>query len=289
MGTLSKRLSAITVGLAAAMMLTACAANPASTPAPEQGAGAQDTSPAAELTVVKVGASPVPHSRILEYVKENLAPAAGIDLEITQFDDYVLPNEALASGEIDANYFQHVPYLEREIADKGYKFEHGAGIHIEPYAAFSKKYTSFSEVPDGATIAITNDAANQIRGLRLLQEAGQLKGITDDSTVVSLTAEQNPRGFKFIENQPEVIVQQIDDPAVDVAFVNGNFILSAGLNTDDAIAVEKVEGNPNANVLVWRTDNTNPGVAKLEELLHSKEVADFIRQTWPSGDVRPGE
>ncbi|MCW5950760.1 MAG: ABC transporter [Propionibacteriaceae bacterium] len=285
MGTLSKQLTAIAVGLTAAMMLSACAAGPTTTPAPEQ--TASGTSPAAELTVVKVGASPVPHARILEFIDQNLAAAAGIDLEIREFDDYVLPNEALASGEIDANYFQHLPYLEAQIAEKGYQFEHGAGVHIEPYAAFSSKYKSFDEVPDGATIAITNDVANQIRGLRLLEETGQLHGITDDSTVISLTAEQNPRGFTFIENQPEVIVQQLDDPAVDVAFVNGNFILSAGLNAADAIAVEKVEGNPNANLLVWRTDNTNPGVAILEELLHSSETADFIRQTWPSGDVLP--
>ncbi|MCA0252950.1 MAG: ABC transporter [Actinobacteria bacterium] len=285
MGTLSKQLTAIAVGLSAALMLSACAAGPTTTPAPEQ--TASGTSPAAELTVVKVGASPVPHARILEFIDQNLAAAAGIDLDIREFDDYVLPNEALASGDIDANYFQHLPYLEAQIAEKGYQFEHGAGVHIEPYAAFSAKYKSFDEVPDGATIAITNDVANQIRGLRLLEEIGQLKGITDDSTVISLTAEQNPRGFKFVENQPEVIVQQLDDPAVDVAFVNGNFILSAGLNTQDSIAVEKVEGNPNANLLVWRADNTNPGVAILEELLHSPETADFIRQTWPSGDVLP--
>ncbi len=282
MGTLSKRLSAVVVGLAAAMVLPACAATPA-TPAPEQSSG----SPAAEVTLVKVGASPVPHARILEFIDQDLAAAAGIDLEIREFDDFVLPNEALASGEIDANYFQHLPYLEAQIAEKGYQFEHGAGVHIEPYAAFSSKYSSFDEVPDGATIAITNDVANQIRGLRVLESIGQLNGITDDSTVISLTPEQNPRGFTFVENQPEVIVQQLDDPAIDVAFVNGNFILTAGLNAADAIASEQVEGNPNANLLVWRTDNANPGVAKLEELLHSAEVADFIRQTWPSGDVLP--
>ena len=264
------------------MVLPACAATPA-TPAPEQSGG----SPAAEVTLVKVGASPVPHARILEFIDQNLAAAAGIDLEIREFDDFVLPNEALASGEIDANYFQHLPYLEAQIAEKGYQFEHGAGVHIEPYAAFSSKYTSFDEVPDGATIAITNDVANQIRGLRVLESIGQLNGITDDSTVISLTPEQNPRGFQFVENQPEVIVQQLDDPAIDVAFVNGNFILTAGLNAADAIASEQVEGNPNASLLVWRTDNTDPGVAKLEELLHSTEVADFIRQTWPSGDVLP--
>ncbi|MEO7589098.1 MAG: MetQ/NlpA family ABC transporter substrate-binding protein [Arachnia sp.] len=240
------------------------------------------------LTTVKVGASPVPHAKILEFVKNELAADAGINLEIVEFDDFVLPNEALASGEIDANYFQHLPYLEDQIKEKGYAFDHGDGIHIEPYAAFSQKYDSFADVPDGATIAITNDAANQIRGLRVLEAEGQLKDVADDSNVLTLTAEQNPRGFKFAENQPEVIVQQLQDPAIDVAFVNGNFILTAGLNTDDAIATEAVENNPNANLLVWRSDNTNDGVKKLDELLHSDKVVAFIKETWPSGDVIAG-
>ena len=273
----------------AALALTACGApaTPAASGSPST-TPSEETSAPAEPITVKVGASPVPHAKILEFVQQNLATDAGIKLDIVEFDDYVLPNEALASGELDANYFQHLPYLEAQIAEKGYQFEHGAGVHIEPYAAFSSKYKSFDEVPDGATIAITNDASNQIRGLRVLEANGKLSGITDDSNVLNLTAEQNPHGFKFIENQPEVIVQQLDDPAIDVAFVNGNFILTAGLSTADAIGIEAVEGNPYANFLVWRTDNTNEGVAKLDELLHSTQVADFIRQTWPSGDVIPG-
>ncbi len=281
MGIARTRLFAVAAPLAAVMAMTACSATPAPSATEPEAA-------TAAATVVRVGATPVPHAKILQYVADNLAADAGITVEIVEFDDYVLPNEALASGELDANYFQHLPYLAAQIAEKGYQFEHGEGVHLEPYAAFSSKYQSFDEVPDGATIAITNDAPNQIRGLRVLEAAGQLVGITDDSNVLNLTAEQNPRGFTFLENQSEVIVQQLDDPAIDVAFVNGNFILTAGLSSSDAIGIEAVEGNPNANVLVWRADTTNPGVAKLEELLHSDEVADFIRQTWPSGDVIPG-
>lgn len=278
MGSLRKRLL-VAAPLVAAMALSACASTP--TPA------ASGTPQAGPITV-KVGASPVPHAKILEFVKQNLAADAGIDVEIVEFDDYVQPNEALASGELDANYFQHLPYLTAQIAEKGYEFEHGAGVHIEPYAAFSSKYESLDALPDGATIAITNDASNQTRGLRVLEAGGQLTGITDDSNVLNLTGEQNPRGFRFIENQPEVIVQQLEDPAIDLAFVNGNFILTAGLSATDAVAIEAVEGNPYANFLTWRTDTTNPGVATLESLLHSAEVADFIAQTWPSGDVLPG-
>jgi D-methionine transport system substrate-binding protein len=243
---------------------------------------------ASAAQVVTVGASPTPHAKILQYIQDNLAAKAGITIKIVEYDDYVQPNEALASGELDANYFQHLPYLESQIKDKGYQFSHGAGVHIEPYAAFSTKYKALSELPDGATIAITNDASNQIRGLRLLETAGLLNGITDDTTVVSLTSAQNPHRYTFEENQSEVIVQQLNDPKVDLAFINGNYILNAGLSTKDALAVEKVADNPYANLLVWRTNNTNPGVAKLEELLHSTEVADYIRQTWPNGDVIPG-
>lgn len=277
---LRKHLSVIT-SAAAVLALTACGSATAAAPSTPAGTPAQ-------TTLVTVGASPAPHAKILEFVQTKLAAAAGIDLKVVEFDDYVQPNEALASKELDANYFQHLPYLESQIKDKGYAFDHGAGVHIEPYAAFSTKYQAIGDVPDGASIAITNDASNQIRGLRVLAEAGLLKNLTDDSNVLNLTAEQNPHRFTFLENQSEVIVQQLDDPKVDLAFVNGNFILTAGLSTKNALAVEKVQGNPNANLLVWRAGNTNPGVATLEKLLHSSEVADFIRQTWPSGDVIPG-
>lgn len=275
---------AITASLAvtSALMLSACGGD-APTTTPTDGSGEGSTP-----IVLKVGASPLPHAKILEFVQQNLAADAGLDLEIIEFDDYVLPNEALASGEIDANYFQHLPYLESQVEEKGYEFDHGDGVHVEPYAAFSSKYESLTDIPEGATIAITNDAANQVRGLRVLEEAGQLSDIADDSNVLNLTDDQNPRGLKFSENQPEVIVQQIEDPAIDVAFVNGNFILTAGLNTDDAIAAESVEGNEYANFLTWRSDNTNEGVQKLDELLLSDEVAAFIKETWPAGDVLAG-
>lgn len=281
MSTLTRSLAALAAA-AVALALTACGGSSA---APSE---ASSSAPSASLTTVKVGASPVPHARILEFVKNNLAQAAGIDLQIVEFDDYVQPNEALASKELDANYFQHLPYLEAQVKERGYQFAHGIGVHIEPYAAFSKKYKSAAELPQGATIAITNDASNQIRGLRLLQGAGLLTGITDSSNVLNLTKAQNPKGLKFVENQPEVIVQQLDDPKIDLAFVNGNFILTAGLSTKDALLAETAKDNPYANFLVWRTDNTNPGVAKLETLLHDPKVAEFITTTWPSGDVLPG-
>lgn len=278
-----KILTAIAASLAAAMALTACGGD--ATPS----TSATDSSAAAgEVTTLVVGASPVPHAKILEFVRDNLAEDAGLEIEIREFDDYVLPNEALASEELDANYFQHLPYLESQIADKGYEFTAGEGVHIEPLKLFSDKHDSVDAIPDGATIAITNDVSNQYRGLKLLEKAGLLTAVPEDATVLTLTDAENPRGFQFEETQPEVVVQQMSDPAVDAAVINANFILTAGLDPNEAIESEEVEGNPYANMLVWRTGDDNPGVQKLEELLHSSEVADFITETWPSGDVIPG-
>lgn len=287
-----KIISTLAASLAAALALTACGSStPSTTPsgdAPSPSASENAPTGGGEATVVKVGASPVPHTLILQYIDENLAAEAGIDLEIQEFEDYVLPNEALADGSLDANYFQHLPYLDQQILERGYAFEHGAGIHIEPLSLFSSQHASVADIPDGGAIAITNDVSNQNRGLKLLEKEGLLKDIADDTTALSLTPEQNPKGLTFEENQPEVIVQLVDDPKIDAAVVNSNFILTAGLNTQEAIAVETVEGNPYANILVWRTDNANEGVAVLEGLLHSEEVAEFIRTQWPSGDVLPG-
>lgn len=269
-----KKFIAVAASLATLMVMTACGSDPA---APD-GDG---------VTTVVVGASPVPQAKILEFVRDNLAEEAGITLEIREFDDYVLPNEALAGGELDANYFQHIPYFDNQVEEKGYEFEHGEGIHIEPFALFSDRHASPDQVPDGGVVALTNDPSNQYRGLKLLEGAGLLQDITEETTALTVTDQQNPKGLVFEESQPEVVVQLLDDPKVDVALINGNYILNAGLRTQDAIAIESVEGNPYANVLAWRSDNTNEGVAILEELLHSVEVADFIREQWPAGDVIP--
>ena len=264
-----KHLSLLAALLAATLLLAAC------------GGGASS-----DKAKVRVGASPVPHAKILEYVRDNLAAEAGIEIEIKEFDDYVLPNSSLSDGSLDANYFQHLPYLEAEMKEKGYKFAHGEGVHIEPLSVFSQKHTDLSTVPDGAVVAINSDVTNQYRALKLLEQAGLLKNLTEDSTVLNLTAEQNPRGLDFKENQPEINVQLLSDPGFDLVFVNSNFILSANLDTSNALLVEQVENNPYANILVWREDNTNQGVKKLDELLHSQQVKDFIKQTWPKGEVR---
>ncbi|MDF2498684.1 MAG: lipoprotein [Arthrobacter koreensis] len=275
-----KAFSLVATGVAAALALTACGGSESSSSAVES------LDPANPVTLT-VGASPQPHAVILEYVADNLAADAGLDLEVVPFDDYVTPNISLDDGSIDANYFQHLSYLEAQIADQGYDFEHGEGIHIEPYAVFSEKHEDMADVEDGARVAITNDPSNQARALSLLEEAGLLKDVPDDASVISLTDKQNPMNLDFVENQPELLVNDLSDPTVDLAIINGNYILDAGLNTDDALLVESLENNPYANLLVWKTGNKDARIDKLEELLHSPEVKAFIEEQWPNGDVTP--
>lgn len=275
------RRGALGVGAAAlALALSACGAS---------GGDASTATPDPENpVVVKVGANPVPHARILEFVDENLAQEAGIDLEIQEFDDYQLPNTALDEGSIDANYYMHGPFFESQVRDRNLEMEHGEGVHIEPYAAFSTQLESVDELEDGATIAITNDPGNQPRALKMLEQAGLLQGIEDDSAALTLTEEQNPRGFSFEENQPEILVQIVDDPAVDLAIINGNYFIQAGMKLDDALVVEEISGeNPYANFLAWREGEQTPAIEKLDELLHSPEVKQYIEETWPGGDVVP--
>ncbi|WP_102160125.1 MetQ/NlpA family ABC transporter substrate-binding protein [Zhihengliuella halotolerans] len=271
-----KKLSLAATGAVALFALTACGGD---TPGDEENVNADGNA------IIEIGAVPVPHAQILEYVDENLAADAGIDLEIQEFDDYQTPNIALDEGSIDVNYYQHLPWLEEQMATKGYEFEHGAGIHIEPYAAFSK-HESVEDIPDGGVIAITNDPANQLRGLRLLEEAGLVENIDDETTALSITDEQNPKGLTFEENQPEVLVQISGDPKIDLAILNGNYLLQAGMKTADALLLEDVSAdNQYANFLVWRAGESTEAIEALEEIMQSDEVKQYIKDSWPDGDV----
>ena len=273
-----KALTLVATGVATALALTACGGSD-STPS-----AVASLDPANPVTLT-VGASPTPHARILEFVRDNLAEEAGLELEIQEFDDYVTPNISLNDGDSDVNYYQHLPYLESQMESQGYDFEHGDGIHIEPYAAFSDKHDDVSTIEDGARVMVTNDPSNQARALKMLEDAGLVEDIAEDSSVLTLTDEQNPKNLDFQENQPELLVNDLSDPTVDLAIINGNYILEAGLSTDDALLVESVEENPYANFLVWKTGSKDARIDKLEELLHSPETKAFIEETWPNGDV----
>ena len=233
---------------------------------------------------IKVGASPVPHAKILENIKEDLL-AQGIVLEIVEFSDYVLPNLALSDGSINANYFQHQPYLDKMIQDRGLKIESIAKIHIEPLSLYSNKVKTIDEVKYGGEIAMPNDPSNTARGLILLHNNGLIT--LDDPTnlnVTELNIVDNPKNLKFRMLEAAMLPKVIDD--VDGAIINGNYALQANLKTEDAILIE--DGNsPYANVLVVRSsDVNNEEIKKLKEALLSDKTKTFIEENF-KGEIMP--
>lgn len=238
------------------------------------------------VVTLKVGASPVPHADILNFVNDNLAEDAGLKLEIVEYTDYVQPNVALSEGELDANFFQHVPYFDAEVAEKGYNFEHGEGVQIEPYGIYSKQLTDLKDIPEGGKVLVNNDPSNQARALKLLEQEGIIGlGGAENPTIYEIA--DNPKNLQFTEAEAAVIPVQLPD--VDIAVINGNYALEHGLNpAKDALALESGKDNPYANVLAWNKDAEKAdAIAKLEELLHDPQVADFIREQYPDGEIVP--
>ncbi len=226
-------------------------------------------------STLRVGATPVPHGEILEIVAPLLAQK-GISLEIVEFTDYVLPNLALQEGELDANFFQHIPYLESFNKDAGSDLVTLVGVHVEPLGVFSRKYSSLEELPQRATIAIPNDATNGGRALLLLQTAGLIQldpaaGITP--TVFDV--QENKGQLRFVELEAAQLSRSLLD--VDAAVINGNYALQADLNpVEDAIFLEGAE-SPYVNVVAVRSIDTESSVlAKLVAALLSEEVRSFI-------------
>jgi len=279
-----KKLALALTGVATLFALTACGGGTAAAPSASQ------SGDSAAPIVVKVGASPIPHAQILEYIDANLAAKAGIDLDITEIEDYQTPNIALADKTLDANFFQTEAYLADQVKTKGYKFEHGAGVHVEPLTAFSKQFKDVASVTEGATVLLNNDPVNQLRGLRVLETAGLLSGLADDDSALTIQddAAKHPKQLKFQEvNSEQVPKFYQEDPKIGLAIVNGNYIVAAKLNTDEIIAQEDAVNNPNANFLTWREGEKTDGIAKLDELLHSDEVREYIKSTWTDGSVLP--
>jgi len=239
------------------------------------------------VTTIAIGASPVPHAEILQFVQDELAADAGIELDIREFTDYVLPNTALAEGEIDANFFQHLPYFEAQVEENGFEFDHLPGVHIEPYGLYSQKVELVEDIPTGGVIGITNDPGNQGRALDLLVEAGLIELAETDGDPTLLDIADNPKDLEFVETAPEQLVVSLQD--VDAAIINGNYALEAGLNpAKDAIVLESGEDSPYANFVAFRSqDAGNEALATLDELLRSDEVRAFIEERWPDGEIIP--
>lgn len=242
---------------------------------------------AQELITVKVGASPLPHGDILRFIQDNLAADAGLNIEIIEFTDYVQPNLALADGTLDANFFQHLPYLNDFNAEHNLEIVSVADVHIEPLGVYSRKLSSLDAIPDGGTIAIPNDATNGGRALNLLQSNGLLtltEGAGSASTVQDII--DNPLNLEIKELEAAQLARALDD--VDAAVINGNFAIEAGLTpATDAIVLESGIDNPYANILAVNKGHENDeGILKLVKLLTSPEVRKFIEETY-NGSVIP--
>ncbi|MBS5919293.1 MAG: ABC transporter [Varibaculum cambriense] len=242
-------------------------------------------------TKLIVGASPDPHAKILRYVADNLAEKQGIELEVKEYTDYVQPNEALNSGDLDANYYQTVPYFDDQTAKNNWQFEHGKGIHLEPLGIYSEKLKDIKDLKDGAKIGIINDPTNQARALNLLADNGLIKLPKDEKqqkvSVIAKSKEYNPRGFELPEVEGPQLVRALAD--VDIAVINGNFAQLGGKKPADALILESTENNPSLNILAWKKDSEKvEAIKKLDSLLHSPEVKAFIEKTWPNKAVLPG-
>jgi D-methionine transport system substrate-binding protein len=222
-----------------------------------------------------VAATAVPHAEILEFVKPMLAKE-GVTLNVKVFNDYIQPNVQVDQKRMDANFFQHQPYLDEFNKGKGTTLVSVAKVHVEPFGAYSDKLKSLAELPDGATVALPNDATNEGRAFLLLAKAGLIT-LKDPSNILSTPrdVDQNPKNLKFRELEaatlPRVLTQ------VDLALINTNYALAAKLDpTKDALVIEGAE-SPYANILVTREDNKDaPAIQKLVAALHSPETKQFI-------------
>ena len=245
-----------------------------------------DSSSNGDDKVIKVGVSPVPHDEIMEVAKP-LLEAKGYTVEIVEFTDYVLPNTALESGEIDANYFQHIAYLNSFNADNGTHLTYTAEIHLEPMGAFSKKYKTVDEVEEGAVVAVPDDPSNEARALRVLAAAGLIE-VNDGELITTADITSNPKNLEFKELEAATLPRVLED--VDIAVINGNYALEAGLdvNNDAFYAEDKnVESlKERRNVLAVKEGNENSQKIKdLTEALTSDEVREFIEEKYKGAVV----
>lgn len=234
---------------------------------------------------LKVGASAVPHAQILEVVKDDLAKQ-GVELKIIVFSDYVTPNLALNDGALDANYFQHKPYLEKMISDRGLKLKSVAPIHIEPLGIYSKRFKSVASLKKHARVAIPNDPTNQARALILLHNNGVIK-LKDPSNLSATPMDiiDNPKKIKIIQIEAPLLPRMLGD--VDAAVINGNYALQSGLSHLDALALED-KRSPYANIIVTRIDvgDKQEAIDKLIKALQTQEVKDFMEKQY-RGEVIP--
>ncbi|PSM39863.1 metal ABC transporter substrate-binding protein [Streptomyces dioscori] len=228
-----------------------------------------------------VAASPVPHAEILNYVKDNLAKDAGLDLQVKEFTDYVLPNTATEDGSVGANYFQNQPYLDDFNKKNGTHIVPVVTVHLEPLGLYSSKIKKADELKSGATVAVPNDTVNEARALKLLDANGIITlkdGAGNDATPKDIA--KNPKNLKFKELEAAQTPRSLDD--VDAAVINGNYAIESDLKpSEDALVLESADDNPYGNFLAVKEGNEDdPRVKKLAKLLTSAEVKKFIEDKY---------
>lgn len=292
-----KVLAVVLAAVLSAGALSACGGNDAASgsdaPAAEedQAEAGQDEAAAESKGTITIAATSVPHAEILEAAKAVMAEQ-GWNLEITVFQDYVQPNEVVESGDMDANYFQHQPYLDSFNEEKGTHLVSVGGIHYEPLGIYGGTEKDLSNIPEGAEIAIPNDTTNEARALLLLQDNGLLtlkEGVGIEATVKDIA--ENPYNLKFTELEAAQISRVL--PEVAYAVLNGNYALEAGLDAaNDALAIETSDSQAAktyVNIVVVKEGNEeNEGVKALVDVLKSDEIKQFIKDTY-EGSVVPFE
>lgn len=264
---------------ALALGLTACGSS--SDPSSTQSGGKVD-----ESKPLVVAASPTPHADILNFVKDKLAAKEGLKLEVKEFTDYVLPNTATQQGQVDANYFQHVPYLDDFNKKNGTDIVPVVNVHLEPLGLYSKKDKALTDIKAGQTIAVPNDPTNEGRALQLLA-ANKLITLKEGvGTSAKLSDITDKKGLEFKELEAATVPRALND--VDAAVINGNYAIEAKLvPAKDALVLEKAEGNPYANILAVKSGKQDdPRIQKLAKLLNSDEVKKFIEEKY-QGSVIP--
>ena len=287
-----KKIIALILTLAAVFSLAACGSSSAPAAATEAPAAAEATeAPAAEPVEITVGATAVPHAEILEQVKDALA-AEGYTLNIVIYDDYVLPNQALAEGTLDANYFQHRPYLNSYNEQNGTDLVSAAVIHYEPFGIYSNGVASLADLAEGATILIPADDSNGTRALLLLQQEGLIElpeGSSLDSSLTTLDVVDD-HGYVITPVQADLIPSQLkNSDEGTIAIINGNYALAAGYTSDDALAYESTDSEATetyANVVAVRSGDENSAkIQALVKALQTDAVKQFINDTYKGSVV----
>lgn len=240
--------------------------------------------PALAADKLSIAATPVPHAEILEHIQPTLKED-GVDLDIKVFTDYVQPNQQVADGQIDVNFFQHKPYLESFNSERGTDLVSVALVHVEPFGVYSKKIDTIEDLKEGARVAIPNDPSNGARALLLLEQNGIIKLKDPDNLLATARdVSENPKKLKFTELEAATLARVLDD--VDLALINTNYALEAGLNPlEDALLIEGAD-SPYANLVAVKESNENdPRVEKLIKALNSDDVKTFISEKYDGAVV----